>query len=90
MSIQFEKDSKRLAEVSKDIAFFIDLAKYGKDEQVRYRAREMVRLLGEKGRIKEFDYGLCNQVPDHADMTDVGRMAVIFLTGTRVTASLLL
>ena len=70
------------------IAFFItsfrEMARNGENELVRYRARDMVRLL-ERGRIREFDYGLMNQVLDHVEVTDVGRFAVIFLTGTRVT-----
>jgi len=61
------------------------MARDGKDELIRYRASEMGRLLGEKGRIREFDYGLMNQVLDHVEVTVVGRLAVIFLTGTRVT-----
>lgn len=36
-------------------ASFNELAREGKDELVRYRAKEMVRLLGERGRLKEFD-----------------------------------
>jgi hypothetical protein len=65
-------------------ASFREMARYGKDELVRYLAREMGRLL-DRGRIREFDYGLANQVLDHVEVTDVGRLAVIFLTGTRVT-----
>ena len=66
-------------------ASFKEMARDGKDELVRYRAREMGRLLGERGRIREFDYNLVNSVLDHVEVTDVGRLAVIFLTGTRVT-----
>ena len=66
-------------------ASFNELAREGKDELVRYRAKEMVRLPGERGRLSEFDYGLCNQVLDHVEVTEYGRLAVIFLTGTRVT-----
>ena len=40
-------------------------------------------MLREMGRLKEFDYGLFNQVLDHIEVTDVGRLAVIFFTGTR-------
>ena len=65
-------------------ASFREMARDGKDELVRYRAREMERLLCDRGRIREFDYGLCNKVLDHVEVTDVGRLAVIFLTGTRV------
>ena len=63
-------------------ASYREMARDGKDEL--YRAREMGRLL-ERGRIREFDYSLMNQVLDHVEVTDVGRLAVIFLTGTRVT-----
>lgn len=65
-------------------ASFREMAMDGKDELVRYRAREMVRLL-ERGRIREFDYSLVNQVLDHIEVTPVGRLAVIFLTGTKAT-----
>ena len=66
------------------VASFRELARDGKDELIRYRAREMIRLL-DRGRIREFDYGLCNQVLDHIEVTADGKLAVIFLTGTRVT-----
>ena len=66
-------------------ASYREMARDGENELVRYRAREMERLLKEQGRIREFDYALVNQVLDHVEVTDVGRLAVIFLTGTRVT-----
>ena len=65
-------------------ASFRETVRDGKDDLVRYRAREMIRLL-DRGRIREFDYGFCNQVLDHVEVTDVGRLAVIFLAGTRAT-----
>ena len=65
-------------------ASFREMARDGKDELVRYRARETVRLL-DRGRIREYDYGLMLKVLDHIEVTEVGRLAVIFLTGTRVT-----
>jgi len=65
-------------------ASFREMAREGKDELVRYRAMEMVRLL-DRGRIRKFDYGLMLKVLDHIEVTLVGRLAVIFLTGTRVT-----
>lgn len=68
------------------ISSFREMARDGENELVRYRAREMARLLEARGRFREFDYGLMNQVLDHVEVTDVGRLAVIFLTGTRVTA----
>jgi hypothetical protein len=61
------------------------MARDGKDELIRYRASEMGRLLGEKDRIREFEYDLALKVLDHIEVTVNGRLAVIFLTGTRVT-----
>jgi hypothetical protein len=61
------------------------MARDGKDELIRYRAGEMGRVLGARDRIREFDYGLMNQVLDHVEVTSMGKLAVIFLTGTRVT-----
>jgi site-specific DNA recombinase len=61
-----------------------EMARDGKDELIRYRAREMGRLL-DRGRIREVDYELMMRVLSHVEVTDVGRLAVIFLTGTRVT-----
>lgn len=66
------------------VASFREMARDGKNELIRYRAKEMIRLL-DRGRIQEFDYSLMNQVLDHVEVTDVGRLAVIFLTGTKVT-----
>jgi hypothetical protein len=66
-------------------ASYREMTRNGKDELIRYRAREMGRLLGKKGRIREFDYELMLRVVSHIEVTVVGRLAVIFLTGTRVT-----
>jgi hypothetical protein len=66
-------------------ASYREMARDGKDELIRYRASEMGRLLGEKGRIREFEYDLALKVLDHIEVTVNGRLAVIFLTGTRVT-----
>ena len=63
---------------------FREMARYGKDELIRYRTREMGRLL-ERGRIREFDYELMLRVLSHIEVTPVGKLAVIFLTGTQVT-----
>lgn len=65
-------------------ASFRKIARDRKDELSMYRAREMGSLL-ERGRIREFDYSLTNKVLDHIEVTPVGKLAVIFLTGTRVT-----
>lgn len=56
----------------------------GDNELIRYRAREMAELL-KRGRLWEFNYDLVNKVLDHVEVTVDGRLAVIFLTGTRVT-----
>ncbi len=61
----------------RDTASFNELARDGEHEPVRYRAGELVRL-------RACDYGLCNRVLDHIEVTEYGRLAVIFLTGTRV------
>ena len=70
--------------VMRYVASFREIARDGENELFRYRAREMIRLL-ERGRIREYDYSLMNQVLDHIEVTSVGKLAVIFLTGTRVT-----
>lgn len=66
------------------VASFRELARNGENELIRYRASEMIRLLN-RGRLREVDYGLMNQVLDHIEVTADGKLAVIFLTGTRVT-----
>ena len=48
-------------------ASFREMARDGENELIRYRARELGRLLGERGRIREFDYRLCNKVLDHIE-----------------------
>ena len=66
-------------------ASYREMAKDGEYEMIRYRAGEMARLLEERGRLREFDYDLSRKVLDHIEVTAVGKLAVIFLTGTRVT-----
>ena len=53
---------------------------------LRYAAsfREMARLLQERGRIRAFDYGLALKILDHIEVTQASKLAVIFLTGTKV------
>lgn len=55
------------------------------DILVRYRANEMIRLISEVGRIETFDYGLSLQILDHIEVTQGGKLAVIFLAGTKIT-----
>ena len=66
-------------------ASYREMAGDGKDALVRHRAREMARLLEKRGRLREFDYNLSRKVLDHIEVTADGKLAVIFLTGTRVT-----
>ena len=66
-------------------ASYRETAKDGKEALVRYRAREMARLLEERGRLREFDYDLSRKVLDHNEVNADGKLAVIFLSGTRVT-----
>jgi len=66
-------------------ASFRELERDGKDALARYRAGEIARLLEERGRIREFEHGLANQVLEHVEVREDGRLAVIFLTGTQVT-----
>ena len=67
------------------VASYREIVRDGKDALVRYRAGEMGRLLEERGRLREFDYDLSRKVLDHVEVTADGKLAVTFLTGTRVT-----
>ena len=42
-------------------------------------------ILNKRGKLREFDYSLVNQVLEHIEVTPVGKLAGIFLTGTKVT-----
>lgn len=66
------------------VANFREMARKYKDPLTRYRASEMARLLEERGRIRAFDYDLNQKVLDHIEVTADGKLAVIFLTETRV------
>lgn len=61
------------------------MARDDKNALVRYRAGEMARMLEERGKLREFDYDLSRKVLDHIEVTADGKLAVIFLTRTRVT-----
>ena len=65
-------------------ASFKEMSRDGENELIRYRAMEIAKLL-DRGRIREFDYGLMLKALDHIEVTGVGRLAAIFLMGTRVT-----
>ena len=66
-------------------ASYRETARDGESALIRHRASEMTRLLVERGRLREFDYDLSRKVLDHIEVTADGKLAVIFLTGTRVT-----
>lgn len=55
------------------------------DTLMQYRANEMVRLISEVGRIEAFDYELLLKVLDHIEVKPEGKLAMIFLEGTRIT-----
>lgn len=65
------------------VASFQELVRDGENELMKYRTKEMIRLL-DRERIREFDYSLINQILDHIEVTVDGKLAVTFLTGTRV------
>ena len=64
---------------------FYRTAAVSEDMLVRYRANEMLRLISEVGRIETFDYELSLKVLDHIEVASDGKLAVIFLTGMRIT-----
>lgn len=51
----------------------------------RYHASEMLRLMGEIGKLNDFDYSLSLKVLDHMELQLEGKLTVIFLSGIRVT-----
>ena len=54
---------------------------------LRYRAEELYRMVFEGARQKVFDYALSLKALGHIEVTPDGKLAVIFLTGTRITNS---
>ena len=52
-----------------------------KDEHVRYPAREMVRLLGDKERIRDLNYSHTNQDLDYVEVKIDCRLFIIFILG---------
>ncbi len=51
----------------------------------RYRAKEMLRLVDEVGKLTAFDYYFSLKVLDHMELMPDGKLAVVFLAGVRVT-----
>lgn len=54
-------------------------------ELTRYHTSEMLRLLDEVGKIIEFDYLLSVKVLDRVELMPEGKLAVVFLSGIRIT-----
>jgi site-specific DNA recombinase len=67
------------------VASFQRTATISPDILMHYRADEMILLLSEVGRIETFDYELSLKILDHIEGTPDGKLAVIFLTGTKIT-----
>lgn len=55
------------------------------DALIRYRAKEMLRLLDEVGKLAGFDYYFSLKVLDHMELMPDGKLAVVFLSGIRLT-----
>lgn len=55
------------------------------DTLTRYRAKEMLWLLDEVGKLAAFDYYFSLKVLDHMELTPDGKLAVVFLSGIRLT-----
>jgi hypothetical protein len=54
-------------------------------ELTRYHASEMLRLMDEVGKIAKFDYMLSVKVLDRMELMPEGKLAVVFLSGIRIT-----
>ena len=60
-------------------------AENAEDALIRYRAKEMLRLLDEVGKLAAFDYHFSLKVLDHMELMPGGKLAVVFLSGVRLT-----
>ena len=60
-------------------------AETAEDTLIRYRAKEMLRLLNEVGKLVTFDYYFSLKVLDHMELMPDGKLAVVFLSGIRLT-----
>ena len=60
-------------------------AENAEDALIRYRAKEMLRLLDEVGKLAAFDYYFSLKVLDHMELMPDGKLAVVFLSGIRLT-----
>ena len=55
------------------------------DALTQYRAKEMLLLLDEVGKLSSFDYYFSLKVLDHMELMPDGKLAVVFLSGIRLT-----
>lgn len=55
------------------------------DALIRYRAKEMLRLLDEVGKLPSFNYYFSLKVLDHMELMPDGKLTVVFLSGMRLT-----
>jgi hypothetical protein len=56
-------------------------AKECDDMLIRYRAKEMLRLLNDGAETDNFDYALSLRVLDHIEVNEDGALTVVFLVG---------
>ena len=66
-------------------ASFKRIASESEDLLLRYRAKEISHLISEGRRLSEFDYDLSPKTLDHIEVTPDGKLAVIFMTETKIT-----
>ena len=66
-------------------ASFERIAKESEDLLLRYWAMEMLHMINTGRKLTEFDYELSLKILDHIEVTIDGKLAVIFLTGTKIT-----
>lgn len=60
-------------------------AENAEDALTQYRAKGMLRLLDEVGKLTAFDYYFSLKVLDHMELMPNGKLAVVFLSGIRLT-----
>jgi len=60
-------------------------AEMDESELTRYYASVMLRLIDEVGKITEFDYMLSVKVLDRMELMPKNKLAVVFLSGIRIT-----
>ena len=66
-------------------ASFERIAKESENLHIKYMATEMSHLINTGRKLTEFDYKLSLKILDHIEVTPDGKLAVIFLTGMKIT-----